>query len=180
MTNAQKDGAAQLDLAPARFLDRFEELRMDLSNAQLIHEAIEINHAAVGKGKTLERYRHHLVHFSQYLASVHGATFYTAKRKHVPPSHPPPRPDDGWWRSERPLAGSSSGAARVLFARRAAEHVSRARVGCRRAGDWTAPRSPRLSDAATSHAAAGWDRAQGTGTRAGRLPGPRLPASWTC
>lgn len=83
MTNAPKDGAAQLDSAPARFLDQFEELRMGLSNEQLIHEAIEVNHAGIGKEPTLERYRDHLVHFNHYLASVHGATFYTAKRKHI-------------------------------------------------------------------------------------------------
>lgn len=75
--------AQQLDSAPARFLDQFEELRMELSNDQLIAEAIEINHAGIGKEKTLERYRDHLIHFSHYLASVHGATFYTARRKHI-------------------------------------------------------------------------------------------------
>lgn len=56
---------------------------MELSDEQLIHEAIEINHAGVGDEKTQERYRNHLVHFSQYLASVHGVNFYEAKRKHV-------------------------------------------------------------------------------------------------
>ncbi len=56
---------------------------MDLSNEQLIAEAIEINHAGVGKEKTLERYRDHLVHYDHYLVSVHHATFYTARRKHV-------------------------------------------------------------------------------------------------
>ena len=56
---------------------------MDLSNEQLIAEAIEINHSGVGKQKTLDRYRDHLVHFSRYLASVHRKTFYTARRKHV-------------------------------------------------------------------------------------------------
>lgn len=83
MTNAQKQDSAQLDSAPARFLDQFEELRMDLSNEQLIADAIEINHAGIGKDATLERYRDHLVHFDHYLASVHGATFYTARSKHV-------------------------------------------------------------------------------------------------
>jgi integrase len=83
MTTAQKASAPQLESAPARFLDQFEELRMGLSNEQLIHEAIEINHAGVGKEATLERYRDHLVHFSQYLASVQGKDFYTAKAKHV-------------------------------------------------------------------------------------------------
>lgn len=42
---------------------------MDLTYEQLICEAIECNHAGVGSS-TLERYREHLVHFSQYLASV--------------------------------------------------------------------------------------------------------------
>jgi integrase len=73
----------KLDAAPALLLDVFEELRMDLANEQLIAESIEINHASIGKPKTLERYRKHLVHFSQYLASVHGVSFYEAKRKHV-------------------------------------------------------------------------------------------------
>lgn len=42
---------------------------MDLSNEQLICEAVECNHAGVGSS-TLERYRGHLVHFA-HLASVH-------------------------------------------------------------------------------------------------------------
>jgi integrase len=71
-----------LSSAPARFLDQFEELRMDLSNEQLIAEAIEVNHANIGD-KTRERYEDHLIHYSQYLASAHGKTFYTAQRKHV-------------------------------------------------------------------------------------------------
>gem|GEM_PF-3188548 len=41
-------------------------------NEQLIHEAVECNHAGVGV-TTLERYRDHLVHFAQYLASVHAS-----------------------------------------------------------------------------------------------------------
>lgn len=82
MDKAQQ-GASQLDSAPARFLDEFEEIRMELSNEQLIAEAIEINHAGIGKNRTLERYRNHLVHFSHYLASVQSATFYSAKQKHV-------------------------------------------------------------------------------------------------
>lgn len=56
---------------------------MNLSDEQLVAEAIEINHGGIGKTKTLDRYQDHLVHFSQYLASVHGETFYTARRKHV-------------------------------------------------------------------------------------------------
>lgn len=69
--------------APALFLDRFEELRMELSDQQLIAEAIETNHAGVRKDRTLDRYRDHLVHYSQYLGSAFGLTFYTARRKHV-------------------------------------------------------------------------------------------------
>jgi hypothetical protein len=83
MSTTPKDVASQLELAPSRFLDQLEELRMGLSNEQLIAEAIEINHGGIGEEETLERYRKHLVHFSQYLASVHGKTFYTARRKHV-------------------------------------------------------------------------------------------------
>jgi integrase len=83
MTTVQQAHPPQLDSAPARFLDQIEELRMELSNEQLIAEAIEINHAGIGKEKTLERYRDHIVHYSHYLASVHGATFYTARKKHV-------------------------------------------------------------------------------------------------
>jgi integrase len=75
--------ASFFDAAPALFLDRFEELRMELSDQQLISEAIETNHHGVGKDRTLDRYRDHLVHYSQYLASVFGVTFYSAKRKHV-------------------------------------------------------------------------------------------------
>lgn len=43
------------DAAPTRFLDRFEELRMELSDQQLIAEAIETNHAGVRKDRTLDR-----------------------------------------------------------------------------------------------------------------------------
>jgi hypothetical protein len=49
MPAAQSD--AQLDSAPARFLGQCEELRRELSNEQLIAEAIEINHAGIGKDK---------------------------------------------------------------------------------------------------------------------------------
>lgn len=56
---------------------------MELSTQQLIDEAIEINHAKVGEKRTLRRYKDHLVHYGQYLASAHGATFYTARKKHV-------------------------------------------------------------------------------------------------
>jgi integrase len=80
---AQAQSAFRLDDAPARFLDEFEERRMNLSDEQLIAEAIEINHAGVGADATLERYRDHLVHYSQYLASAQGGTFYSARRKHV-------------------------------------------------------------------------------------------------
>jgi len=39
---------SDLEAAPARFLDQSKELRMGLSNEQLICEAIECNHAGVG------------------------------------------------------------------------------------------------------------------------------------
>lgn len=56
---------------------------MELSDQQLIAEAIETNHVGVRKDRTLDRYRDHLVHYSHYLASVFGLSFYTARRKHV-------------------------------------------------------------------------------------------------
>lgn len=55
---------------------------MGLSNEQLICEAVECNHAGVGR-PTLKRYREHLAHFSQYLSSVHGSDFYGANKKQV-------------------------------------------------------------------------------------------------
>jgi hypothetical protein len=45
---------------------------MHLSDEQLIAEAIEINHAGIGKTAPLECYEDHLVHFSHYLASAHA------------------------------------------------------------------------------------------------------------
>jgi site-specific recombinase XerD len=79
---SQKEDLAEIESAPARSLDQFEEMRMNLSNEQLIAEAIEVNHATISD-KTSERYEDHLVHYSQYLASAHGRTFYRAQRKHV-------------------------------------------------------------------------------------------------
>jgi integrase len=72
----------RLDAAPAQFLDEFEEMRMNLSNDQLVAEAIEVNHRGVGDEKTLERYRGHLIHFGAYLASK-GVDYYGARSKHV-------------------------------------------------------------------------------------------------
>jgi integrase len=71
-----------LTSAPARFLDEAEELRMGLTREQLIREAIDCNHGAVGK-LTLRKYEDHLVHFGQYLASVHQSDFYRATKKQV-------------------------------------------------------------------------------------------------
>jgi site-specific recombinase XerD len=56
---------------------------MELTDHQLIAEAVLINHASVGKEETREEYRRYLQHFSQYLASAHDENLYTAKRKHV-------------------------------------------------------------------------------------------------
>lgn len=56
---------------------------MEITDEQLIAEAVLVNHASVGKAETREEYRGYLKHFSQYLSSVHGENFYTAKRKHV-------------------------------------------------------------------------------------------------
>jgi integrase len=64
------------------FLDQAEELRMGLSNEQLISEAIECNHASIG-ANTIAKYEGHLVHFAHYLASAHGSDFYRANKKQV-------------------------------------------------------------------------------------------------
>jgi integrase len=64
------------------FLDQAEELRMGLSNKQLIAEGIECNHAGIGP-TTIRKYEDHLVHFAQYLASAHGSDFYGASKKQV-------------------------------------------------------------------------------------------------
>lgn len=45
----QSGSQRQFDSAPALFLDQFEELGMELSNEQLISEAVEVNHAGIGK-----------------------------------------------------------------------------------------------------------------------------------
>ncbi|HTT95487.1 MAG TPA: hypothetical protein VMF55_12505 [Solirubrobacterales bacterium] len=71
-----------IDSAPARLLDEIEEKRMELSNDQLIAEAIEIDHAGVND-RTVRRYGDHLVHFGQYLASAQGVDFYGCRSKHV-------------------------------------------------------------------------------------------------
>lgn len=69
--------------APARGLDHFEDLRLNLSDQDLIHEAVAVDHAQVNNEGTLARYTGHLDHFAVYLASAHGQSFYSAKRKHV-------------------------------------------------------------------------------------------------
>lgn len=70
-------------------LAQLAELRMSVPDAQLIEEAVAINHARVDE-KTASRYRDHLLHFAGYLATATAptpdtppASFYTAKRKHV-------------------------------------------------------------------------------------------------
>lgn len=55
---------------------------MNWTDAQLIQEAVVINHKQVG-AKTRAEYARCLEHFSAYLASVHNATFYSAKQRHV-------------------------------------------------------------------------------------------------
>ena len=55
---------------------------MELSNEQLIAEAIEINHAGVNE-LTLQRCEDHLVHFAQYLASAQNVDFYGCRAKHA-------------------------------------------------------------------------------------------------
>lgn len=70
------------ETTPALFLDHSEELRMGLSDEQLIGEAVECNHAGIGS-TTLHKYEGHLVHFAQYLASAHRSDFYRANKKQV-------------------------------------------------------------------------------------------------
>ena len=72
----------ELEATPALFLDLSEELRMGLSDEQLIAEAIECNHAGIGP-KTIRKYEDHLVHFAQYLASAHRSDLYRANKKQV-------------------------------------------------------------------------------------------------
>jgi len=55
---------------------------MGLSDEQLIAEAVECNHAAIGP-KTIRKYEDHLVHFAHYLASAHRSDFYRANKKQV-------------------------------------------------------------------------------------------------
>lgn len=59
-----------------------EALRMNWTDAQLIQEAVVINHKQVA-AKTKAEYARCLDHFSAYLGSVHNATFYTAQQRHV-------------------------------------------------------------------------------------------------
>lgn len=63
--------------------DAYEGLRMSLSDAELIAEAITCNYAEVPKRATLAKYEKHLGHLALYLRDVHGASFYTARRKHI-------------------------------------------------------------------------------------------------
>ncbi|HYQ78811.1 MAG TPA: tyrosine-type recombinase/integrase [Solirubrobacterales bacterium] len=82
-TRESKKLAGAAGSTSSRFLDLYEELRMELTDKQLIAEAILVNHAGVGKEETREEYRGFIEHFSQYIQSVHGKTLYTVKRKHV-------------------------------------------------------------------------------------------------
>lgn len=75
---ASRDIAA----APALALDVLEADRMKLTNAELIAEAIAINHREVAP-RTLAKYRKHLDHLDEYLSSAHGVTLLEAKRKHL-------------------------------------------------------------------------------------------------
>ncbi|MGO9490066.1 MAG: tyrosine-type recombinase/integrase [Solirubrobacteraceae bacterium] len=53
-----------------------------MSDEELINEAMAINHSQFGV-TTRYGYAICLRHFSEYLSSLHGATFYTARRRHV-------------------------------------------------------------------------------------------------
>ena len=75
---------------------------MGLSNEQLIHEAVECNHAGVG-ATTLERYRDHLVHFAQYLASVTRLRLLRSEQEAGPALH------GATWRSRADRAPTAPG-----------------------------------------------------------------------
>lgn len=68
--------------APALELDKRDELRMGLTNQQLIMETIQVNHGGVSE-QTRRRYQDHLEHFDEYVTSVHRVSLYEVKRKHV-------------------------------------------------------------------------------------------------
>lgn len=73
----------QAALAPVgAALQKAGALRMNWTDAQLVHEAVVINHKQVAV-KTREEYARCLEHFSAYLGAVHGATFYTASQRQV-------------------------------------------------------------------------------------------------
>ena len=67
----------ELEDAPARFLDEAEELRMGLTDEQLIAAAVECNHAAIGP-TTARALPGPLGPLRQYLASAHHSDFYRA------------------------------------------------------------------------------------------------------
>jgi integrase len=69
--------------APGIALDTAEELRLNLTDHQLIQEAVLVNHKEIKDDKSLKRYEHHLTHFVSYLASAHQKNLYSARRKHV-------------------------------------------------------------------------------------------------
>lgn len=55
---------------------------MRLTNEELIAEAIAINHREVAP-RTLAKYRRHIEHLDEYLASAHSLTLLDARRKHL-------------------------------------------------------------------------------------------------
>ena len=52
-------------------------------DAGLIEEAVMVNHAQIGKEKTLKDYTRNMRHFAAFVASSRGATITTAKRRDV-------------------------------------------------------------------------------------------------
>lgn len=53
-----------------------------VTDEEIIAEAVAINYGEVDE-RSLHKYEKHMEHFSSYLSSVHGVSFYTAQRKHV-------------------------------------------------------------------------------------------------
>lgn len=55
---------------------------LDLTNEQILTEAISSNLASIRNPKTLDKYEKHLEHFSDFLTG-RGRTFYTARKKDI-------------------------------------------------------------------------------------------------
>lgn len=75
--------ARRVRSAPGLAVEVAKDQAVNLRNPSLIAEAVAVNHAQIGKAKTLARYADHLEHYDAYLSSAHGTSMVAAKRKHV-------------------------------------------------------------------------------------------------